>query len=236
MRFNPKPMTYNLRLITCVGVLLVTSYQLLITGAGAQTPSQVILTWQAQNFYPADFVGKAAATPNTPVTVSAEVIKDNKFIDVSAAKFFWYVDEDLIAQGIGLKEIKFTVGKLAGDSYFVRLTINAGQEKIESSVTIPISGQEVVIETGLPENRVKAESEISLKALPYFFNIDSLEDLVFSWTVNDQKQKVESGNTLSVKVGTPYTESQRNLNLGLLLQDKKSAIEFAQNRKKIYIY
>lgn len=217
-------------------MLSIIGYRLLVPDAGAQTPSQVILTWQAQNFYPADFAGKAPATPNTLVAVSAEVLKDNKFVDLSAANFFWYVDENLIAKGLGRKETKFPVGKLTGDSYFVRVVINTGEQKIESAITIPIRSQEVVIETDLPENRVKAGSEITLKALPYFFNIDSLEDLVFSWTVNDQKQKVEGNNTLSVNVGTPYAESQQNLNLRLLLQNKKSAFEFAQNKKTIYIY
>ena len=35
-------------------VLLVIGHQLLVAPVGAQTPAQVIMTWRADNFYPAD--------------------------------------------------------------------------------------------------------------------------------------------------------------------------------------
>lgn len=217
-----------------VSLLLVVSYGLSITGA--QTPGQVILTWQANNFYPADYAGKALATPNTPVTISAEILRDGKLIDLSKGTFTWYVDEKLLSRAQGLKEILFTVKKSVGDSHFIRVTIKSGNDLFESSVRIPISRQTVVLESPYPNHLVRAGSQAVLQAMPYFFNIPSLQDLTFSWQINNDKQKGSgSDNQLILNIGTPQTPNQDVIRITTLVRNKNNPLEFANEGIQLII-
>ena len=229
-------MTYDLRLMTIIGVLLVISYQLLVGNASAQTPAQVILTWQANNFYPADYTGKALATPNTPVTVSAEVLRDGKLIDLSEGTFTWYVDEKFLNRTQGLKEILFTVKKPVGDSHFIRVTIQLGNSLFESSIRVPVSKHLVVLENPYPNQLVRVGSKTIIRAVPYFFNISSFQDLTFSWQINNSEQGGGgSDNQLVLNIGTPQTPSQNKLRITTLVQNKNNPLEFANEGLRLTI-
>lgn len=224
-----------------VSLLLVVSYGLSVIShqssvAGAQTPAQVILTWQANNFYPADYTGKALATPNTPVTVSVEVLHDGKLIDLSDGTFTWYVDEKLLSRTQGLKEILFTVKKSVEDSHFIRVTIQSGNDLFESSIRIPVSKQIVVLESPYPNHLVRAGSQVVLQAMPYFFNMPSFQDLTFSWQINNGEQR-RSGNDnqLVLNVGTPQTPNQDIIRITTLVQNKNNPLEFANEGIRLTI-
>ncbi len=216
--------------------LLLTGYQLLVIKVGAQAPAQVILTWQANNFYPADYTGKALATPNTPVTVSTEILRDGKLIDLSKGTFTWYVDEKLLNRTQGLKEILFTVKKPVGDSHFIRVTIQSGNDFFESSIRIPVSQQIVVLESPYPNNIVRAGSQAVLQAMPYFFNIPSFQDLTFSWQINDGERGGNgSDNQLVLNIGTPQTPNQDKLRITTFVQNENNLLEFANERLRLTI-
>jgi hypothetical protein len=195
--------------ILVIIVLLVTSYQLLVTGAAAQTPAQVILTWQANNFYPADFGGKAQAAKNTPITVAVEVLRNGRLVNLSEATFTWYVDEKLQGRGNGLKEISFTVNKLVGDSHFVRVSVQSGENIFESSIRVPVSKPAVVLEAPYPNQLVGNGDRPEITAVPYFFNINSFQNLNFFWQVNNGEVR-DSGNDnqLALNIGTVQAGEQ----------------------------
>jgi len=158
--------------------------------------SQIILTWQANNFYPADYKGKAAATLNSPISVSALMIKDEKIVDTSGNEFFWYLDNKFFNKGIGLDRINFNVEKLKGDSYSVRVRIEAGEERVEKIITIPVMEQELVIKNPRPSRFIKLGEVVELTAIPYFFNVNSFDDLSFFWSINSLNQKNQRSNRL----------------------------------------
>ncbi|KKU94495.1 MAG: hypothetical protein UY26_C0001G0047 [Candidatus Jorgensenbacteria bacterium GW2011_GWA1_48_13] len=232
-----KFITYNLKLLTTIFIVvsLVIGYELLVAPAGAQMPAQVLLTWQANNFYPADYQGKALATPKTPVSVSAEFLRNGKFLDISKSNFTWLVDEKLLSSGVGLKEVVFNVNKSPGDSHFMRVSINSNGEIFGSSVRVPVSKPILALEAAYPDALVRAGSRATVEAVPYFFNVSSLQNLVFSWQVGDGNQK-ESGsdNELVLNVGTPtgvepitIFGSARNVN---------DLLEFASDRIRLIVY
>jgi len=239
MTYDVQPMTkriaHNIKPLTAVIVLLVVGLLLLVVGhwslvAGAQTPAQVILTWQANNFYPADYAGKALATPNTPVTISVEVLRDGKLLDTSEGTFTWYVDEKLIDRAQGLKEILFTVKNPVGDSHFVRVAIKLENDVFENSTRIPVSEHVVAIEAPYPDKLVRAGSKALLQAMPYFFNVFSLEDLTFSWKINERVSEAGSDNQLILNVGTPQTEAQRTIQIISTVQNSRNFLEFSRER------
>ena len=199
------------------------------------TPAQVTLTWHANNFYPADYAAKALAAPNTPISVAVEVIKNNKHVDLSQATISWYVDEKFLNRDKGLDEAIFNVSKISGDSHFARVKIVAGTETYESSVNIPIVKNSIILPIPYPNRSVTGGNQISLQAIPYFFNITSLQDLAFTWQVNNQA--VEGNDSqLTLKLGTPQSESDRLIQINVLAQNQKNPLEFFRYRTDVSVY
>ncbi|MFH0712269.1 MAG: hypothetical protein V2A55_00190 [Candidatus Jorgensenbacteria bacterium] len=221
--------------MTILVVLLVIGYQLLVTGAAAQTSAQVIMTWQADNFYPADFGGKAPATPGTPLTVSAEVLRSGKLTDLSGASFTWYVDEKLKGRGDGLKEIAFSASESVGDSHFVRVGIQLEDEIFENSIRIPVSSPMVVLESPYLNQLVKSGNKIEVTAVPYFFNVDAFRDLNFFWQVNNGGiQKSGNDNLLLLNIG--QAPAGQTIQITGTARNVSDFFETATSRIRLVIY
>ena len=197
--------------------------------------SQVILTWQANNFYPANYQGKALATPNSPVSVTAEVVKNSNLLDLSQANFTWYVNEKFLTSGRGVKEIVFPVKKLGGDDYFIRVKIELRNEQFETSIHIPIASQTIVLESPYPKQRVPAQNRIALEAVPYFFNVPSIKDLTFSWRVNSKDLSGDNNSRLTLNIATPFTEDQRTIRITNSVQNRLNPLEFARTNLNLIV-
>ncbi len=78
-----------------------------------------------------------------------------------------------------MDRINFNVEKLKGDSYSVRVRIEAGEERVEKIITIPVMEQELVIKNPRPSRFIKLGEVVELTAIPYFFNVNSFDDLSF---------------------------------------------------------
>ncbi|HXF44231.1 MAG TPA: hypothetical protein VNK70_02080 [Candidatus Paceibacterota bacterium] len=219
------------QLLTIIVTVLAVGYWL--STARAQSPTQVIITWQAINFYPADYKGKAAVTPRTPVAVAAEVLKNGKLLDLKKSNFTWLLDEKLLGRGEGLKETSFTAKKPAGDSHLLRLTVKFENESFEKAVRIPVERPRVVVKTGLAKNTVEPGGKINLVAIPYFFNVSSLDGLNFSWEINDEKIVGPSSNQLTLNVGSPQSESQKSIRITSLIQNRTNILESASETVQI---
>ena len=113
-----------------------------LPAARSQENTQILLTWQANNFYPADYQGKPLATPNSRITVALEILKNNKFLNLNQANVFWLLDDKPIDNGRGLKEIGFVVKKQEGDNHVVRVTVQLENQKLESLILVPGVGFE----------------------------------------------------------------------------------------------
>jgi hypothetical protein len=176
--------------------------------AHAQTdPAELVFTWNAENFYPANYPGKAYATEGSPVTVSAEMLQGGRFLDVSEANVKWYLDNKLYAEGRGLKEIQFTAKSRRGSSHIVRALFERAGVKTEASVQIPVRAKEVVVESSAPSGSVPANSSVSLLAVPYFWNVSALSDLRFSWRIDNRDIPNENEQSLFIQFGAPKAGS-----------------------------
>lgn len=202
----------------------------------AQAPPQVILTWAANNFYPSDYPGKALATPNASVSVAAEVLRNGKLLDLSAADFTWFADEKTVGRGRGLKETSFVAEKTAGNDVFVRVIIEIGEETLENSLRIPIESPVVVIETPLPNRKIAAGETVTLESIPYFFNISSLFDLKFLWQINDVRKESDGENSIVLNVGSPQAEDQKTIRITSLVRNKRNPLEFWSEKIELKVF
>lgn len=231
-----KIITYNLELITTFVVLLVIGYQLLVVNAQTQNQSQIIITWQANNFYPSDFSGKTAATPHSSVTAAAELLSNQKLQDVSGADIAWYLDGNFLQEGTGLKETSFVITKASGDSYLLRAVIQPKNgQPFEKSITVPVTNPKIIIESSYPNQTVAANSQPHFQAVPYFMNINSVQDLNFTWQINGQNQASGSDNQLNLNVGSPQASSQNYLQIGVSAKSSKNPFDIFSDQIQLLI-
>ncbi|MEK7465561.1 MAG: hypothetical protein AAB631_02175 [Patescibacteria group bacterium] len=207
--------------------------------ARAQTPppTQFFLTWRANNFYPSFFEGKVFPTAGTPITASLEALRGGKFLDLSRVTITWFINDKLMDRGDGKKEILFTPKSIAGETVTIKATARLmDQENIrEISLQVPVLSPQIVANIPLPLEIVASQSRFLLEAFPFFWNIKTLNDLYFTWTINGEQKKAQGENTLSLGVGTPASEYDRTLQINLLAQNLSNPLEFAQERFQLTI-
>lgn len=177
-------------------VLVVSFYK-----TSSAEESEVVLTWEANSFYPADYQGKAPVVLGSSVSVSATVVKNNKLADVSNLEIFWYLDGKFFKKGVGLNKVTFDVDKFKGDEYFLMVAIKMDGKRVEKGITIPVGSQELVIENPRPLNIVKLGERVELKTMPYFFNVNSLSDLSFFWSIDYTNKEEQRANRLVLDIG-----------------------------------
>ncbi len=199
-----------------------------------QASNPVIITWQANNYFPANYAGKAAATPGTPMIASVELIQNNKFTDLTQADIRWYVDGEMTASGMGLKTMSFSAKQRQSGYQTLRSVINVNTASFENSIQIPISQPSVIINIPSPDKTVRAGNQINLRATPFFFNVESLQGLSFDWLINDRRITGQ-GNSISMSIGTPQSEFQNSIPVSVTVQNSDNPYEFGRGFVNLYI-
>lgn len=193
----------------------------------AQAPQgQALMTWQALNFYPADFRGKALPTEGSRVAVSVAFTESGRFRDLSRVTIRWYIDGTFAARGTGLTEFPFTVTGRNGDTQVVRAAIEfSANSRFESSVIIPVGSRRLALRSSA-EGTLVPDTDAGFEAFPYFFNVASLSDLIFFWSVNGVRVSKVNGSALSLTV--PHTAGP--LEVSVIAQGARDLIEYGSGK------
>lgn len=203
-------------------------------GARAQTQSDTyaFLTWHANNFYPADFEGKALPINGTTVSVTVGFVKGQKIQDPSGMPITWYLDGGVLNQGIGLNQTSFIITKTSGGRHLLRADVETSNGTFSAAVSIPVVSPETVIINREGNDGVPASTGVNLEAMPYFFNVTSFDDLIFTWLVNGVIQSEGSDNKLSISSSGqgPALVTARTTNAKNRLEsdEKNVTINFSQ--------
>ncbi len=163
-----------------------------------QTGAYAFITWQANNYYPADFSGKAMATNGTTISAAVNFVENQKIQDLSQTAITWYLDGGFLRQGTGLNQINFIVTKSKGNNHSIRADVQTKNELLSPSVSIPIASPKVVVVNPYSGQTISVNSQINLEAIPYFFNVKSFGNLIFSWIVGDNGHPSGNDNKLSL--------------------------------------
>ncbi len=210
-------------------------------GVAAKTNAQAtgnnysaIITWRANDYYPSDFPGKALPTNGTTVSLSVIVLNNQKIQDASNLPILWYVDGNFMNGGVGQSQTNFTVTKTAGDSHVVSVQIGIGGQTISASTRIPVVDYKAVINAPYPAQAVNQNSTINLEIIPYFFNVTSFNNFLFSWNVNNlQSVTSTTDNTLSLQVG--QVGAAQNISINASVENSANAFEFAYGKTNLYV-
>lgn len=141
----------------------------------AQIPPELIVTWRAFSYAPPDYTGKILPTKKTLVTAAVEALERNKLADLNQKEVRWYLDNQFLGGGRGLKNISFRVPAVTSRDPLLRVTID-NQDKF---VSLPLAEPEAVI-----------INPVTLQARPYFFNIERLNELDWRWQKDEKSLKV----------------------------------------------
>lgn len=201
-----------------------------INPVSAQTADQLIITWRAENLYPADFMGKAMPTSGSPVQLSVEAIIAGKITNLATADISWFLDETLLERGVGIKTTRFTARSSATNNNFIRAQVRLGAKNLEGTVRIPVKQVKVVMEIPTLNKTLPADSEIQISAVPYFFNAESIQNLIFNWIINNNRQKQIGNGELTLKIGKPQSGEQQKMTITANIQNSLNPLEVAQER------
>lgn len=218
-------------------------------GTFAQTASQNVdffIDWSAQTYAPAEYNGKALPTYGSKITLSAtplSYISENNYI------YNWLIDAEETPNNNGEPVVDFIANKTSGGEHSIYLTITDKKtDKVlkETGIIIPIFAPKSIIykqmATGavLPlnnDNIFNSGSEVSLIALPFFFNRTiSGRILDYQWKINNQKigGAAQEPNKLSIafpkniSAGTQYQ-------LSLSIENPLDAFQFAEKNYKLTV-
>jgi hypothetical protein len=153
-------------------------------GVAQQIQPELLITWQASSYAPPGFRGKILPTIYSSVAASVELIDNGKIVDISNQPIYWYLDGDLIQNTTGVQRVVFPVNAFPGNTLALRVELpNYQGQSILKTAEIPTTKPAVVIDAPFPEKRV-ASTAVQVAARAFFFNVRSLNALVFDWSVN----------------------------------------------------
>ncbi|MBI2623300.1 MAG: hypothetical protein HYW65_01870 [Candidatus Liptonbacteria bacterium] len=156
---------------------------MLLPHAYAQTEPQVIISWQAHTYTPPGYAGKALSTGGSKVSASLDVLHGGKLADLSGETFYWYLNNRLISRGRGLTSVSLRAPEELRGSFSLRVeALSYRGGALLRAVNIPIVRPEAVLAAPFPD--AKVSSPLSLRGIPFFFNVTDPLELVTRWTVN----------------------------------------------------
>lgn len=221
------------------GVLLLALFFIAGSLVSGQTPTnpEPIVTWRANTLFPSDYQGKAFPGPRSSVTVSVESYQSGKWLDLSRASIIWVLGGKVIGRGDGMKELSFKVSERPEPSLSLKVVITPSDigSSYEAFSSIPVLGPQVVVNAPFPGGIVSPQSRFTLEALPYFWNTENINDILFSWTANTTKKSARGERAITLTVGTPSNEYEKELQVNALLQNPNEPTEFARDYAQLEI-
>jgi len=195
---------------------------------------ELVITWKADNFYPTSYTGKALPSVGTKVYLAIEAVQDGKFLDLSKTLIEWRKNGERIRKGEGQKEA-LVVFNETDQTSFVSVSVSLGEKTIEKNILIPVVSPKLVLEVPYLNNAVPKNTNISVLAMPYFFNAKSLNDFSFSWQIGGLKRGTGSDNKIIINTGNPSIAANQLITINGYIQNKRSLMEIVKTQTKIFI-
>ena len=199
-------------------------------GQGTTESPVILLTWQAGSYVPTNYQGKALAGPSSIISASVEIIDQGKVADLSRSPIRWYLDGSLVGSGVGKKTVNVRAPSLPlqGTQLMVQIPGYKG-ELLFKTVVIFVSSPIAAIEAPYVGGDFGSRS-VSVRGVPYFFNVSDMSTLIFNWTVNGQSAptatSTEEKTQLVVNIN-PDAAIGSTLDIGLVIRDPKLELFYA---------
>ena len=202
-----------------------------------------IISWRAVNYVPADFNGKILPSKNSPIQISFDILDlDNgKFVDIAQQQIEWYLNDKLLKSGIGLKSISFPANSRYehpieivipnyNDDKYNKGGYNGAE--LNAVTSIPAASPKIVINAPYP-NKTIPIGENLFQALPYFFNINTLNQLKIGWNIDGTEYYNDQANRQDILNLSTDTQGQAaegaNISIQASAQNILNQLELAKD-------
>ncbi|PIT93217.1 MAG: hypothetical protein COU06_01205 [Candidatus Harrisonbacteria bacterium CG10_big_fil_rev_8_21_14_0_10_38_8] len=141
--------------------------------------------YEAEVFTPSSFTGKKKVVNNSRVNLLLQVFRDNRLVNLSDYYIQWNLEGKAFLGAIGLDTASFSGPGLTRSSYEIEAVIRGyypDGKNLKTSISIPVFTPLVTLSLDNP-----------VKASVYFYNIKSIEDLIFSWKAKGKEIVKGSG-------------------------------------------
>jgi len=211
-------------------LVCVLTLSLIFSVTKAQTKPQFIPFWRASAYAPAGFLGKVFPIEKTTIEASFELLNGGKLVDLSNKRIAWLVNGNVIKDGVNQKSVTFKNYAFAGENAAVDIRVfNPNGQADTYSFTIPVASPKLVIESPYDKDNLTGKN-LNLTALPYFFNVSGLQELIFSWAVNGVSPEGNASEPEQLLVTIPgATPLGVRVTVGASVENPASSIETAQD-------
>jgi hypothetical protein len=206
----------------------------------AGSSSFIFMSFEGDGWAPLSYSGKIFSTKDGVVKVLAQpfIYSSNGYLSISKLNYKWYINDELITEGIGQNIFRYRFESLASygeKKVKVRVLsddIFVAEKEISVYLIEPkvvIIAQSGTINQTIHEINVNQE-QITLQAFPYFFSTKQLSDIKSTWRVNNQSVKsnlqnnlllslYKSGTTMSVelileRISNVFVRGGKSINIG----------------------
>lgn len=177
----------------------------------SSAPDDFTLAWACDSYIPPDYPGKALPTAGSKIKVTAMPTKKLSY-NPDLLNYRWFLDDDIMgwANGRGKSSLRFTATKETG-YHVVELQALDSQETVvfRQTISILMSRPQMILKdslTGysLEENYLASTGQnLNFKAVPLFFPISNLSQLVFQWKVDNINVPIEEKDADWLKLTLP---------------------------------
>ncbi len=184
---------------------------------GQVSPPSAILTWRAATFSPASYQGKNLPTAGSQVNLAVEVINKGVLLNLAKQNILWYLGDELLASGEGVREAIFRPRRDGLQD--VRVEVWSQFGKVSASAVVPVVWPEAVISAPFPGGGF-SKTNLTIRGRPYFFNVAGLADLNFVWKVNSKEVGAAGDVDVLNLTLDPKAVQGFRLNVGLSITKK----------------
>jgi len=188
--------------------------------------TSVTLTWSTNTYVPINYQGKALPSRGSRI----EVVANINSADINPKELFynWFLDDHIQKEssGQGRQVFKFNIGE-RNKKRSVKVDVGNAEKTFSiSSSYLMLKPQEpeIVLETtsiptfsGLTQEYEVASDQTEIfTAQPYFFNIGSINDLKYKWSLAGsiaEQNNSRNPNVFTLKIGKLIKSIKQKLNL-----------------------
>lgn len=188
--------------------------------------TSVTLTWSTNTYVPINYQGKALPSRGSVIEVAANI----NSTDINPKELFynWFLDDHIQKgnSGQGRQVFKFNIGE-RNKKRSVKVDVSNAEKTFSiSSSYLMLKPQEpeIVLETTLSptfsgliqEYKIASDQTAIFTAQPYFFNINSINDLNYKWSLAGSIAEQDSNrnpNIFTLKIGKLIKSIKQKLSL-----------------------
>ena len=234
-----------LKFTVCFSFLLLISCCLFFNPSqGKDAKIKTNLTWSTNTYVPFNYSGKALPVPGSLVEVTANLEERPSII--RKLDFYWFLNNQLQNQAYskGKHTFKFLVPSSGSRTLSIKLEVkDQGKLVVSKKLSIKTVAPQVIIYSkqnsflAIKDHKIPNHQQVKFEAIPYFFNIQNLNNLDYQWTLNNKKADEfdQSPNILTLGIEIEGLIESITQKLELLVKNKDKSNQEAKIRTTITI-